>query len=583
MSTTIEIKKAMLSMDKTLVDENNLEIPPNSIIHCLGSLFQVTDTGLRHIVGKKIDNDTYFADSDLYIELNELAFVEQSDVTSTPDAAPRKEGLLASAYRFMTAPFSVRTPSNVTTHNRQKKSSPNKLVCINNLTTSAVLNISSEAENVLKVPTSQEIIGLNSRCEKAIMNEVKFFIHSYEEFLTCKNEILQSIIHALNAANMERYNEVKIQYPGFTWDPPLIDIGTLVTLVQRAYPAQVVEYTLGCGNKSSLDAGDTVKHKVEEPAGLFPPTKPKVNNDYQDSFRDFNEEQLINKVNDNDRESYQPPDKNSHDYTSKSRSPENNTHRERHRYDATDRRNRHDSYTSRSDNSYNNQLTSSQHLEVKLFLDKISYFNGSNNKEALNFLAQCKEAVEKMKASEVTIAWSKLVGQADRIMREETRQHEGTLTLELFQSTLIEHFYHIPSKERAASLLNKLQQNPHENIGEYIQRSSEIIQVHSGKTNLKEIAASQYGWNLVQGLLNISIKNKIADRISDCQSLSDVCKVVKQVKREMENRESFTGILVETEESVEEVNWRQHNFNQRGRGNNRGNYRGNYHQTSYNS
>ena len=104
MSTNIEIKKAMLSPNKTLVDENNLEIEPNSVIHCLGSLFQVTDTGLRHNVGKKID-DTYFADADLYIQLNELAFVEQSDVTGTPDAAPRKEGLLASAYRFMTAPF----------------------------------------------------------------------------------------------------------------------------------------------------------------------------------------------------------------------------------------------------------------------------------------------------------------------------------------------------------------------------------------------------------------------------------------------------------------------------------------------
>ena len=182
-----------------------------------------------------------------------------------------------------------------------------------------------------------------------------------------------------------------------------------------------------------------------------------------------------------------------------------------------------------------------------------------------------------MKASEVTIAWSKLAGQADRIMREETKQHEGILTWELFQSTLIQYFYHILSKERAASLLNKLQQDPHENIGEYVQRSSEIIQVHSGKTNLKEIAASQYGWNLVQGLTNISIKNKIAH----CQSLSDVCKLVKQVKREMENREAFMGISVEMEESVEEVNWRQHN--PRGRGNNRGNYRGNYHQTSYNT
>ena len=168
-------------------------------------------------------------------------------------------------------------------------------------------------------------------------------------------------------------------------------------------------------------------------------------------------------------------------------------------------------------------------------------------------------------------------------MREETRQHEGILTWELFQSMLIEHFYHIPSKERAASLLNKLQQDPHENIGEYVQRSSEIIQVHSGKTNLKEIAASQYGWNLVQGLTNISIKNKIADHISQCQSLSDICKLVKQVKREMENREAFTGISVEPEASVEEVNWKRYNFNQRGRGNNRGSYRSNYYNTNHNS
>ena len=53
MSTTIKIKKAMLSPGKALVDENNLEIEPNSIILCLGLLFQVTDTGLRHIVGRK--------------------------------------------------------------------------------------------------------------------------------------------------------------------------------------------------------------------------------------------------------------------------------------------------------------------------------------------------------------------------------------------------------------------------------------------------------------------------------------------------------------------------------------------------
>ena len=108
-------------------------------------------------------------------------------------------------------------------------------------------------------------------------------------------------------------------------------------------------------------------------------------------------------------------------------------------------------------------------METRLFLDKISYFDGSNNKEALNFLAQCEEAAEKMKASETTVAWSKLAGKADVVMREESRQHDGTVTWEIFQSMLIEHFYHIPSKERAAKLLNKLQQDPHERIGEYVQ------------------------------------------------------------------------------------------------------------------
>ena len=147
------------------------------------------------------------------------------------------------------------------------------------------------------------------------------------------------------------------------------------------------------------------------------------------------------------------------------------------------------------------------------------YFDGLNNKEALNFLAQCEEAAEKMKASETTVAWSKLAGgRAEVVMREESRQHEGMVTWEIFQSMLIEHFYHIPSKERAAKLLNKLQQDPHESIGEYIQRGSEIIQVHSDKTSLKEISASQYGLNIVQCLNNVSIKSKIADQILYCHT-----------------------------------------------------------------
>ena len=131
-------------------------------------------------------------------------------------------------------------------------------------------------------------------------------------------------------------------------------------------------------------------------------------------------------------------------------------------------------------------------MEAKLFLDKIAYFDGSNNKEALNFLAQCEEAAQKMKAPETMVVWSKSAGRADRVMREESRQHEGTVTWEVFQSMLIEHFYHIPSKERAAKLLNKLQQDLHKSIGEYVQKGSEIIQVQSGKMNLRDISASQY-------------------------------------------------------------------------------------------
>ena len=73
-------------------------------------------------------------------------------------------------------------------------------------------------------------------------NEVKFFIHSYKDFMTCKNEKLQSGISALNVTNADRYNKVRIQYLGFVWDLPQIDINKLVILVQSIYPAQVVEY-----------------------------------------------------------------------------------------------------------------------------------------------------------------------------------------------------------------------------------------------------------------------------------------------------------------------------------------------------
>ena len=202
----------------------------------------------------------------------------------------------------MTAPFSVRTPSNVMTRNRRRKSSPNKLVCIDSLATSAESNISPNIDDSLKIPSPLELTKLNTRCEKAMANEVKFFIHSYEAFMTCKNEKLQSVINALNATNADRYNEVRIQYPGFVWDPPQIDINKLVILVQSIYPAQVVEYSLGRGKKLDSDTEGNDKQKVEETAGLFPPSKPKIdNNNYDESFTEFNVKQSINEVNDGDR------------------------------------------------------------------------------------------------------------------------------------------------------------------------------------------------------------------------------------------------------------------------------------------
>ena len=138
------------------------------------------------------------------------------------------------------------------------------------------------------------------------------------------------------------------------------------------------------------------------------------------------------------RGSYQLPAGQDINCRGRPRSSESKTHRDRYRYDVTDRRYRYDNYANKSDSSDNNTLTASQRMQAKLFLDKIAYFVRSN-KEALNYLAQCEEAAEKMKASEMTVAWSKLAGRADVVMREESRQHKGIVTWEIFQSMLIEH------------------------------------------------------------------------------------------------------------------------------------------------
>ena len=41
------VKSITLRTDDTLVDENNQEIPVDTIVHCLGALFKVTNSGLN--------------------------------------------------------------------------------------------------------------------------------------------------------------------------------------------------------------------------------------------------------------------------------------------------------------------------------------------------------------------------------------------------------------------------------------------------------------------------------------------------------------------------------------------------------
>ena len=69
------LKMVIVKDDKILVNEENQEIPKDSIIHCLGSLFKFTDSGLSHVVGK-IDDNTYFTDPQFFRKINELAFSE---------------------------------------------------------------------------------------------------------------------------------------------------------------------------------------------------------------------------------------------------------------------------------------------------------------------------------------------------------------------------------------------------------------------------------------------------------------------------------------------------------------------------
>ena len=245
--------------------------------------------------------------------------------------------------------------------------------------------------------------------------EVQIYFKSYREFVDCENDRLKLIISALNGANIGCYNDLRIKYPGFMLEPLPVDINKLVQVIQNVYPAQVVQYSLGALKKDEAKALDAVPTgnkdvnkvglflpKGKDQVGLFPPSSsPKNHNKSNEHLRNFDMDQSVEEVN--DQGSHQPPDGHDIDWRHRSRLPETSSPRERHRCDVTDRRYRYDGYLNRSDSSYSDQLTLSQQMEAKLFLDKIVYFDSSNNKEALNYLAQYEEAEQKMKAQETTV------------------------------------------------------------------------------------------------------------------------------------------------------------------------------------
>ena len=328
--STASIKSIILKDDKTFVSEDNQEIPMDSIIHCLGSLFKLTNSGLSHVVGK-IDDHTYFADPKHFHKLNELAFSEQIDVTSTPDAALQKEGLLALAYRLMTAPFTVRTPKNITTRTRKRKSSPVKLVSI--MESTGITTKTEDQNNSMKIPPPNEMFLLNAWCEKGIAEEVKFYFKSYQEFITSDNQKLIAVIRASNAINVGHCNDLRIKYPGFILQPPIVDINKLASVIQSVYPAKVLQYLLRDGIKENPTTSKATVSENVDNVDLFPPkgknqeklfpqnSSPKNADKSNEHLGKPNIDESVEEINKeiNERGSYQPPDRQGISHRSRSR------------------------------------------------------------------------------------------------------------------------------------------------------------------------------------------------------------------------------------------------------------------------
>ena len=59
------VNTAELRSDDKIVDENDQELPVGTVMLCLGALFKVTNSGIRHFIRKTEDN-TYFANQQYF-------------------------------------------------------------------------------------------------------------------------------------------------------------------------------------------------------------------------------------------------------------------------------------------------------------------------------------------------------------------------------------------------------------------------------------------------------------------------------------------------------------------------------------
>ena len=64
---------------------------------------------------------------------------------------------------------------------------------------------------------------------------------------------------------MGHYNNLRIKYPGFLLEPPVVDINKLTSVVQGIFPVQVLKFTLGDMIKNHASSSpDTKNENMEE-------------------------------------------------------------------------------------------------------------------------------------------------------------------------------------------------------------------------------------------------------------------------------------------------------------------------------